>query len=232
MISRTFRIPVHRAASDRVCHDAAQPRTRQEFLTDAARLARHLPEPAADSHIAVVCRDRYHFAVALLAAWARGHAAALPSNGRPQTVATLLEQDNVLGLLHDGGSDDAPAQLGWDLREWLGEPADALEPVELPADRKVATVFTSGTTGAPLPCAKTAGQLLGEAASHVAELSWPPGQAFAATVPPNHVYGLLFSVLAPLLCGGSLARTTPLHAETLAAELAATPGAILVSVPA
>lgn len=227
-----FRIPAHRSAADRVCHDPQQPRTRTDLLTDAARLAVHLPVAQNGSHIAIVCRDRYHFAAALLAVWAAGHAAALPSNGRPETVASLLRQPEILGLLHDGGSDDAPAQLGWDLRDWLHAPAEPLPPLELAANRRVATVYTSGTTGDPLPCAKTAAQLLGEVATHVAELGWQPGQAFAATVPPNHLYGLLFSVLAPLLCGGSLARTTPLHAETLAAELAQTPGAVLVSVPA
>ena len=33
-----------------------------------------------------------------------------------------------------------------------------------------------------------------------------------ATVPPYHLYGLLFGVLAPLAAGAAFARETPLHA--------------------
>ena len=45
-----------------------------------------------------------------------------------------------------------------------------------------------------------------------------PGTRVLATVPPHHLYGLLFGVMVPFMGGGSVVRTTPLHAETIAAQ--------------
>ena len=59
-----------------------------------------------------------------------------------------------------------------------------------------------------------------------------PGPRVLATVPPHHLYGLLFGVLVPFMGGGSFVRTTPLHAETIAAQARSHQANVLVSVPA
>jgi acyl-coenzyme A synthetase/AMP-(fatty) acid ligase len=59
-----------------------------------------------------------------------------------------------------------------------------------------------------------------------------PKTRVLATVPPHHLYGLLFGVLVPFMGGGSFVRTTPLHAETIAAQARERQANVLVSVPA
>ena len=100
------------------------------------------------------------------------------------------------------------------------------------ADRTLACVYTSGSTGAPLACRKTARQLLGEAETLARLFDLGPGARVLATVPPHHIYGLLFGTLAPLMGGGALVRATPLHAETIAAVARAYGADVLCSVPA
>jgi len=204
-------------------------RSAAQLLRDVAAVRAALPPgPAAGDELLVICQDRYRFAVGLLAAWQAGYGVALPPNGAPETVRTLSHRPGVRGLLHDidGGE-------GLDLRALAaaagapaGEPIAPIDPA-----RRVATLYTSGSTGDHQACPKVASQLLGEAASQVRTFGLPPGARFCATVPGHHIYGLLYSVLAPLMCGGAFLRETPFHAETLGAALERHGCDVLVSVP-
>jgi acyl-coenzyme A synthetase/AMP-(fatty) acid ligase/3-hydroxymyristoyl/3-hydroxydecanoyl-(acyl carrier protein) dehydratase len=102
----------------------------------------------------------------------------------------------------------------------------------LPADRTIVTVYTSGSTGEHVACRKSAGQLLGEAQLLVTLFGMGPGTRLLATVPPYHIYGLLFGLLVPMMGGGAFVRGTPHHAETIAAEAARHGANVLCSVPA
>ncbi|MCY0992265.1 AMP-binding protein [Nannocystis sp. ILAH1] len=207
-------------------------RTAGELMRDARAIAARLPAPAPGSEVLVVCGDRYHLAVTTLAAWLRGHAVALPPNAQPAAVRELAGRPSVVALLHD--SDLADAQ---DVREWLsehvsGDMADPTWPEALAADRRLAVVYTSGSTGDHQPCAKTAAQLLGEAQALAATFALRAGEVALATVPPYHLYGLLFGILAPLAAGAAFARETPLHAETVARAARQVAATVLVSTPA
>jgi len=205
-----------------------EPRSWGELLADAAALARALPTDSA-TEVMVACGDRYFCAVALLAVWQTGRVAALPPNGRPETIDRLCAERGISLILHDGGGEG-----GFDVRGRLGATvAGDAPPVDLAyaPDRPLVCVYTSGSTGAHQRCPKTAAQLLGEAALlvHLWDLG---GARVLATVPPHHLYGLLFGVLVPFMGGGSFVRTTPLHAETIAAQARAWRVDVLCSVPA
>jgi len=206
-----------------------EPRSWGDLLADAAGLARALP-PDAAAEVMVACADRYLCAVALLAVWQRERSAALPPNSRPETIDRLCAERGISLVLHDGGGQGA---LGLDVRTRLGGagPAGPLT-LEFPPDRRLVCVYTSGSTGAHVACPKTAAQLLGEAALLVKLWNLGPEARVLATVPPHHLYGLLFGVLVPFMGGGSVVRTTPLHAETIAAQARAERTNVLVSVPA
>lgn len=206
-----------------------EPRSWGQLLGDAAVLARTLPAGAGE--VMVACGDRYLCAVALLAVWQGGRAAALPPNSRQETIDRLCAERGIPLVLHDGGGQGA---LGLDVRTVL--PASgataATAPLEFAPDRALVCVYTSGSTGAHVACPKTAAQLLGEAALLVRLWDLGPGTRVLATVPPHHLYGLLFGVLVPFMGGGSFVRTTPLHAETIAAQARDHQANVLVSVPA
>lgn len=224
--------PVAHAAGDLVALGADGVRRGGDLLRDVCAVARRLPPPGPGSEVLVVCGDRYHVAVAVLAAWERGHAVALPPNAAPETVRALRRRPGVVALLHDTDTPDE-----FDLRPWLGA-GEELSPgtgsaalAGIAGARVIATVYTSGSTGAHQACPKTAAQLLGEAATLARCFAVTPARRVVATVPPHHLYGLLFSVLMPLAAGASFVRETPLHAETVAATARRHAADLLVSVP-
>ena len=224
--------PVAHAAGQVVAVGGDGARSGADLLRDVLAVARHLPPATPGSEVLVVCGDRYHVAVAALAAWERGHAVALPPNAAPETVRELRRRPGVALLLHDTDTADE-----FDLRPWLAS-GEELSPGtgpeclrEIAGDRVIATVYTSGSTGAHQACPKTAAQLLGEAATLARCFGVTGERRVVATVPPHHLYGLLFSVLVPLAAGASFVRDTPLHAATVAATARRHGADLLVSVP-
>lgn len=209
-------------------------RSAERLRSDVARVVAVLPEalPGDSREILCVAADRYHFTVALLAAWQRGHKVALPPNAQTELLRTLSDDAAISLVIHD-----TDEMRGLDLRPLLAEEARAtlVEPVPLPrmpADRHVVSVWTSGTTGEHQRHPKTAAQLFDEALTLVDRFELGPGTRVVATVPSHHIYGLLFSVLVPLLGGGAFLRDTPLHAGVIRAVLERSGADVLVSVPA
>jgi acyl-coenzyme A synthetase/AMP-(fatty) acid ligase len=221
------------------CALGETPQTWGDLLADAAAIARRLPggDGALENPaLMVACTDRYHFAAALLAVWRVGRVAALPPNGRPETIDALCAAEGIPLVLHDGGGSG-----GLDVRPLLtdgghagGETVAAAFAPSLffAAARPLVRVHTSGSSGASVACDKTAGQILGEVLALVDLFALGPETRVLATVPPHHIYGLLFGVLVPLLGGGAFVRSTPHHAETIAAQATAFGANVLCSVPA
>lgn len=91
-------------------------------------------------------------------------------------------------------------------------------------------VFTSGSTGAPVPIPKRLEQLTGEVAMLEAQFGvLLDGAEVLATVSHQHIYGLLFRVLWPLAAGRALHAERHEFPETLAPALAARPCVLLAS---
>lgn len=200
-----------------------------DLLCDAGAIAAQL-EPArrAGEQVLVVCHDRYRFACALLAAISRGLVVALPPSTQPDMMRALRQHEDVRTVLHD--QDDVP---GLDVRACVGDASR--EPLALRAideSETIVVVYTSGTTGTPLRCPKSARQLLGEAEALASTFGLGVGDHLFATVPPHHIYGLLFGLLVPLVSGCSFVRETSLHAAPLAAIYVREQANVLVSVPA
>lgn len=200
-----------------------------DLLQDAADIAAGLPEPSDDSHVVLVFQnDRYLFAAALLGAWAAGHSVALPPNTRRESVWKVADRDESVAILHDTESGNAIR-----IEKLLGTGAgDPTRTIGAPPNRDtIATVYTSGSTGETQAWRKSSAQILGEA-QLLTDTFGLGGARTAATVPPGHIYGLLFSVLAPLISGGSFLRETPFHAEAVANAVRGHDANVLVTVPA
>ena len=200
------------------------------LLEDAASVAAELATARGPGEqVLVLCHDRYHFACALLAALARGLVVALPPSTQPETVRALRQEPLVRTVLHD--EDDVP---GLDVRACLAtrSPRAPLTLPPIAADREIVVVYTSGSTGTPVRCPKTARQLLGEAETLAATFTLGAGDHVFATVPPHHIYGLLFGLLVPLVSSASFVRQTALHAAPLTAVYTSERANVIVSVPA
>ncbi len=216
-----------------VAFGAAGTKTAAELLSDAARIARALPPPSPGSHVLLVSGgDRYAIAAALLGSLERGHAVALPPNLRRDSILALQARPEIVALLHDTDSGLA-FRLSDLLATGAGDPplAAPFAPRSLPRDRVIATVFSSGSTGPMLASPKTSGSLLGEASALARTFGIEPGDRVVGSVPPVHIYGLLFTLLLPLVSGAAFARETPHHAEAIAHCVTQYGASLLVTVP-
>lgn len=166
--------------------------------------------------------DTADFAAALLGAWHAGKHVVLPGDSRSETLASLGDQV-------DGMAGDLPQGL---------QPAADAAPFDwppLPTHDTSLTLFTSGSTGAPLALHKRLAQL--DAEVHALELAFgpmlPPDARVMSTVSHQHIYGLLFMVLWPLASGRPLPDTRLAFHEELVDRCAADARpVILVSSPA
>jgi 4-coumarate--CoA ligase (photoactive yellow protein activation family) len=213
--------------SDLVASGAPGVRTAGQLARLAGRIASELAPLPKGSRVVLACHDRYYFAAGLLGLWQAGLVAALPHNGQRETVRALTRHPSVRGLLHDSTDTD-----GCDVRRFESEGAhdDASYRVTLARSAPAVVAFTSGSTGEPAAHEKTLAQLLDEthALIHCFQLA---GRRVVASVPPHHLYGLLFGVLVPLLGGGVLSRHSPLQPGEVLHELEAQGADVLVAVP-
>jgi len=191
-------------------------------------LAHSLPTPTEGERVVVLCRDRLSFMVSLLGAVRAGYAVSMPANAQPETVRALRMEPGVRTVIHNG-----EGEAGIDVREAFAAPLpyDAL-PMAVDPDAPLVVIHTSGTTGSPKACPKTAAQLLGEAGALLRAFPDIEGARVLAVVPPYHIYGMLFGMLLPATSGGAFARDPAYHALALADSLERDKVDVLVSVPA
>jgi acyl-coenzyme A synthetase/AMP-(fatty) acid ligase len=108
----------------------------------------------------------------------------------------------------------------------LDDPGPVAPPIpDVPETQIAAIVFTSGSTGDPVPYRKTWGSLVRVAAAEIEilRLRARPGMALIGTVPPQHVFGLEASVLVPMQGGLAVHARRPFYPADIRAELAALP---------
>ena len=128
----------------------------QRFLTDVIALAERLP---ARSYVLNLCNDRYRFMVGFSAAMLRGQISLLPPSHTSDLVNRLAQQYADLYCLSDAAHGHGSLQT---------MPYPDLSAVnllqvplpEIPAAQVAALVFTSGSTGNPMPHEKTWGCLI------------------------------------------------------------------------
>ena len=165
-----------------------------EFAADIAACADSLPS----CRFAVnVCTNRYRFAVAFFAAATRGQINLLPSRRDAATLDALRRDYQDSAILSD--KPHAKSDVSVDLTPG-GHGTAAIPQVD--HAQVAAIVFTSGSTGAPRPHAKTWGLL-----DHFRSVHWrylqrslgsaPHQMGLVATVPPWHMYGLEWALLLP-----------------------------------
>jgi hypothetical protein len=202
-----------------VRHDPAAPFARRPealvtagaFLAQAARLAALLPER---SHVINLCADRLLFTVAFAAALMRGQVSLMPPHQTPDAVSRLMRdypdsyrlEESFAG--RPGGHGTAPARM----------PA-------VPEERVAAIVFTSGSTGDPVPHPKTWGGLVDSATAEIDGLQMRSlaGITVLGTVPPQHMFGLESTVVLPMQAGFVMHAGRPFFPADVCAELEALP---------
>jgi acyl-coenzyme A synthetase/AMP-(fatty) acid ligase len=199
----------------------------RDFLADVTKLAAALPQ---GGHVFNACKDRYRFAVGLCAALVAGKVSLLPSMHTPETVRQLASFAPDSICLHD--TDDCAADLPRVRFPDLQRTAQCIENGDataivphIDASCTMAYVFTSGSTGTPVPHRKTWGSLVKSvrAAATRLSLSDAAGTTLVGTVPPQHMYGLESTVLLALIGGLAFSNRQPFYPADIRTELERVP---------
>lgn len=191
------------------------------FLADVKRLAAMLPP---GGHVFNACADRYRFAVGLCATLVAGNISLLPPMQTPQMVRQLAAFAPDVFCLHDASA--CPVDLPGFHYADDATPCDA--PVDVPqidASQVMAYLFTSGSTGAPVPHRKTWGGLVRCMRAGAARLGLDDGRAFTlvGTVPAQHMYGFEVTVLLALQAGLALSNRQPFYPADIREALEVVP---------
>ena len=102
----------------------------------------------------------------------------------------------------------------------VSPPPDVWPPPMIPAAHVVAILFTSGSTGAPQPHAKSWGEMCEGTQTLLRSFGTPPrGAALLGTVPPQHMFGFETTVMLALQSGTPLFDARPLYPADLAHAL-------------
>lgn len=204
--------------------------TRARFLQDVHALARRLPErPYVLNH----CEDRYHFLVGLAAAFLRRQVSLFPPSRASQVLEQLAHDYPGAYCLSDQADEPPVMQLTRFARATeRSAAADELPPI--PLEQTVVIAFTSGSTGTPKPYPKTWRAVTHETRVAGRSLGLAPGERgyVVSTVPPQHMYGFIYSVILPAQFGYVIGAQRPFYPEDIRKALASYPQpGILVTTP-
>ena len=201
-------------------------------VLDLARQMVGLSADGSRARICVASEDRVEVAAAVVAALAGGIEAIFPPALTAEAVVATARLRDFSFWLGPAAWTGALAQIA--AARFAAGPAAGLAgdwPLGDPARARI-FLQTGGSTGQPQLWPKTAVNLLAEVAAQMHGLRVEPDDHILATVPPHHIYGLLFSVLLPLCASATVERTALFYPQEIAARVAASGATILVSTPA
>lgn len=199
-------------------HDST-PVSARQFLGEVEYVAGQLPP---GRHVLNLCGDRYQFTVALAACIVSGRVSLLPSTHTPEMVRQMQ------GIAPDVFCIVDKAEGGVDLPtfrypESMPPPVDSPAVPEIDGAQVIAQVFTSGSTGVPVPHVKRWGSLVRNVQAEAERLGIGAEHAILGTVPPQHMYGLESTVLMPLQSGAALHAGRPFYPADICTALANLP---------
>lgn len=206
------------------------------FATDGTTIGELLAYASMISSLgaqAVVCvgsDDRLDVTAAVLSAFAGGPRVVFPHALSPAAlgdVRAIRPYDYWLGPTEWTGQIDA---VRIDREAARGRP-----PVDRyglgDTDAAALWLFTGGSTGRPRLWAKAAKHVLSEVAMLTRSFGIGPADRVLSTAPPNHIYGILFSVVLPVLSGALIDRHAPFFPAEVAERTTTSGATILVTTP-
>lgn len=220
----------HRSPDAVVAYRAGVAVTAGIFLADVERLAACMP---TGDHVLNICSDRYRFTVGFAASLLTKKVSLLPSTHTPQIIRQLAQFAPDVFCMTDGPDCD----IDLPRFQYPEERVASMAPYEAPevdAQQLVAYVFTSGSTGTPVPHKKTWERLVSCVREGAQRLGIADGRSYAmlGTVPAQHMYGFESTVLTCLQSGNALCAERPFYPADICASLARLPRPrVLISTP-
>ncbi|MBN1534026.1 MAG: acyl--CoA ligase [Spirochaetes bacterium] len=203
--------------------------TYEHVYSLAAGLCASFAEKGDDSPVCLCSEDRAVILASLIASLFSRVPVVLPYSFSAQVldeargatgfrrIVADVQEERIVGA---SVIRPAPAPL---TRHTLGGTID-------PEDRFL-YLFTGGSTGTPKLWEKTARNMFCEAAYQSRLFGIRPDDIVISTVPPYHIYGLLFSVLVPFVAGASVLQGIFVYPREICNALVSLRPTLFVSVP-
>lgn len=196
--------------------------THEKFKRDVLIVAESLQQ---HEYAINLCEDRYLFALAFVANIMQNSICLLPAHHAENEIKKIEKEYADTQRLND--------EI---LEKFLIEKTNNIKnfPLAINADRVVAIVFTSGSSGKPKANLKQWGALV-DSAQRVAKqinLNQTAQHTLVATVPPQHMYGFETTIIFPLVNGVCVNSNKPFFPEDIRQTLtSASKPNILVTTP-
>ena len=186
----------------------------------------HVDEP-----VCLCIEDRPLLLAALLAAMAGAPPLVLPHAFQPRALSEVREARPFRVILTDCAVEHPEGTEVIRADECRAGPGD--RPLELvrPPDSAFVYLFTGGSTGKPRIWSKTPVNLLGEAINLAQTFGIRQTDLLLSTVPPQHIYGLLGSVLLPFVASARIFLRTCSFPQEILSALQNDAATVLVGVP-
>ena len=224
-LRQSFPLVTHSSLDEMIAFREGQGITVGRFFADVDRLARLL---GSGGHLVNLCCDRYHFMVGLAAGMLSGKTSLLPSSHTQGMLRALVEFAPDSVCLNDGCATaiDLP-QI--DYPEDEGNNGDGITAGQsiplIDGKQPVAYVFTSGSTGVPVPHLKTWASLVKNIRAEAQRLGMVEGRRYTliGTVPSQHMYGFESSVLLAMQASGAISSKQPFYPSDICAAISTAP---------
>ena len=197
----------------------------------AAGIKDHLNERGApaDEPVCLCVEERSHLLAALLASIAGAPPFILPHAFQPQVLEEVHGALPFRLILADTAVEPPEGTVSVGIEEC--RPSQGLLKLVRPPDEAFLSLFTGGSTGKPRMWAKTPVNLFGEAINLAKTFGIGGSDLILPTVPPQHIYGLLFSVLLPFVASARVLGRTYTFPQEILSALQTEGATVLVSVP-
>ena len=157
--------------------------------------------------VCLAVSNRAVLAAALLATLAGGPTLLLPYAFSSQALARLQQLTGFTTAIADAARDFPEGTSLISPR--AGDPAELAQDARGLPEAELVKIFTGGSSGTPQLWSKTGENLFGEGFFLARHFAVTEKDRIVATVPPYHIYGLLFSVILPLVSSAAVIIDTP-----------------------
>ena len=197
----------------------------------AAGIREHFIERGipADEPVCLCVAKRSHLLAALLASLAGAPPFILPHAYHPQVLREVQVARPFSLILADTAVEPPEGVAAIGMEEC--RPSHRLPKLVRPPDKAFLSLFTGGSTGKPRIWSKTPANLFGEALHLAKTFGIGESDLILPTVPPQHIYGLLFSVLLPFVASARVLGRTCTFPQEILSALQNEGATVLVSVP-
>ncbi len=189
------------------------------------------PTNSRRESLGIFTEDRAVIAAAILAALTGGPVLVFPNDISDAALKDLNISTGLTQVVTDPGRKlTAPVKrISLSLADRSRETASLQRSID--PDAPLLRLHTGGSTGKPSIWTKTVKNMMAEAVFHLGAHRVTPDDVIVATVPPYHIYGLLFSVVIPLLAEASVADRTCGFPQEIVNTVVKKAATLLVSVP-